>query len=196
MLEIKGKYATAYIMIDDVESKALNQIYNMTNHIITKDQKIVIMCDVHAGASNAVIGFTMPLTEKIISNIVGVDIGCGMLGFNIGQNVVSDNKDELLLLDEKIRKTIPFGNQIQNKSAVPSHYFEKNYPWDEANDVVKKFCVAYNNKFGTDYKPITYTYDWFVAKQKEIKMKQNAELGIGTLGGGELIASMWVNSLQ
>jgi RNA-splicing ligase RtcB len=194
MIELKGKFTTAYIMIDEVESACIDQIYRMANNPAFTN-KIVIMPDTHAG-KGSVIGFTMPLTEKIISNIVGVDIGCGMLGFNIGQNVVSDNKDELLLLDEKIRKVIPFGNQIQNKSAVPSHYFEKNYPWDEANDVVKKFCVAYNNKFGTDYKPITYTYDWFAAKQKEIKMKQNAELGIGTLGGGELIASMWVNSLQ
>jgi len=194
MIELKGKFTTAYIMIDEVESACIDQIYRMASNPAFTN-KIVIMPDTHAG-KGAVIGFSMPLTEKIISNIVGVDIGCGMTGFNIGQNVVSDNKDELLLLDEKIRKTIPFGNQIQNKSAVPSHYFEKNYPWDEANDVVKKFCVAYNNKFGTDYKPITYTYDWFAAKQKEIKMKQNAELGIGTLGGGELIASMWVNSLQ
>ena len=181
MFEIKGKYTSALVTIDDVEQQCVDQIFRMTNHPAFTE-KIVIMCDTHAG-KGSVIGFTMPLPNKVIANTIGVDIGCGVLSFNIG-DAITENKDMLLKLDNKIRTIIPFGNQIQQRSAVPSHYFEKNYPWSEANDVAKKFTTSYNNKFGTNYQPIIYNYDWFEKKQKQIGMRQDAEMAIGTLGGG------------
>ena len=181
MLEIKGKYTTARVMIDDVEQECIDQIYRMVNNPAFTEP-VVIMPDTHAG-KGSVIGFTMPLTEKIIPNIVGVDISCGMLSFNIG-NVVTENKDKLLKLDEKIRNVVPFGNKVNQRSAVPSKYFEKNFPWAEANDIAKKFIVTYNRKFGTDFKFVEFNYNWFLNKCKEIGMRQDAEMGIGTLGGG------------
>jgi len=181
MLEIKGKYTTAFVYIDDVEQECIDQIYRMVNNPAFTEQ-ISIMPDTHAG-KGSVIGFTMPLTGKIIPNIVGVDIGCGMLSFNVG-NAITENKDKLLKLDEKIRNVVPFGNQIQQRSSVPSKYFEKNFPWDEANDIAKKFIVTYNRKFGTDFKFVEFNYNWFLNKSKEIGMRQDAEMAIGTLGGG------------
>ena len=181
MLEIKGKYTTAYVQIDDVEQECVNQIYRMVNNPAFTET-IAIMPDTHAG-KGSVIGFTMPLTEKIIPNVVGVDIGCGMLSFNVG-DVITENKDKLLKLDEKIRNAVPFGNNIQQRSAVPSKYFEKNFPWTEANDIAKKFVVNYNRKFGTDFKFVEFNYDWFLKKSKQIGMRQDAEMAIGTLGGG------------
>lgn len=181
MLEIRGKYTTAYVQIDDVEQQCIDQIFRMVNNPAFTEQ-ISIMPDTHAG-KGSVIGFTMPLTGKIIPNVVGVDIGCGMLSFNVGKSI-TENKDKLLILDEKIRSAVPFGNQIQQRSAVPSKYFEKNFPWSEANDIAKKFVLTYNKKFGTDFKFVEYTYDWFIKKQKEIGMRQDAEMAIGTLGGG------------
>lgn len=181
MLEIRGKYTTAYVQIDDVEQQCIDQIFRMVNNPAFTEQ-ISIMPDTHAG-KGSVIGFTMPLTGKIIPNVVGVDIGCGMLSFNVGKSI-TENKDKLLILDEKIRSAVPFGNQIQQRSAVPSKYFEKNFPWSEANDVAKKFVLTYNKKFCTDFKFVEYTYDWFIKKQKEIGMRQDAEMAIGTLGGG------------
>lgn len=181
MLEIKGKYTTATIMIDDVEESCLTQIYTMVNNPVFTE-KVVIQADCHSG-KGSVIGFTMPLADKIIPAIVGSDIGCGMLSFNVG-DAITENKDKLLKLDEKIRLVVPFGNKLQQRSAVPSKYFEKNFPWNEANDIAKKFIVNYNKKFGTGFKFVEYTYDWFIKKQKEIGMRQDAELAIGTLGGG------------
>ena len=70
MLEIKGRYTTAKIMIDDVEESALAQVYNLVSHPAFTE-KIVMQVDIHAGAS-APIGFTMPLTEKIVPNTVSV----------------------------------------------------------------------------------------------------------------------------
>ena len=75
MYPIKGKYSTAFIMTDevDIDPKAYEQIVGfVNNHVFTNDSRI--MPDYHAG-SGSVIGFTMPMTDKIIPNVVGVDIG-------------------------------------------------------------------------------------------------------------------------
>lgn len=77
MIPIKGKYSTAYVMVDDpnhvVDKDEYEQILKFVNcHVFTKDSKI--MPDYHYGAG-CVIGFTMPMTHQIIPNIVGVDIG-------------------------------------------------------------------------------------------------------------------------
>ena len=181
MLEIRGKYTTAKIMIDEVEESCLKQIYTMVNNPVFTEP-IVIQPDTHSG-KGSVIGFTMKLGSKIIPAIVGVDISCGMLSFNVG-NSITDNKDKLLKIDEKIRNIIPFGNNIQKRSSVPSKYFENNFPWNEANIIANKFVVNYNEKFKTDFKFIEFNYDWFLKKQKEIGMRQDAEMAIGTLGGG------------
>jgi len=77
MISIEGKYSTADIMVEDpnhvVGAKAYEQILGfVNNHVFTKDPKI--MPDYHYG-SGACIGFTAPLTDKAIPNVVGVDIG-------------------------------------------------------------------------------------------------------------------------
>jgi len=187
MLEIKGKYTTAKIMTDVVELSALTQIYNMVSHPAFTNE-IVMQIDLHAGAS-APIGFTMPLSEKIVPNTVSVDIGCGVLVICMGENFTT-NKDKLLKMDEKIRNIVPMGNNIQEKSVIPSKYFEKNFPWKETNDIVKKFIITYNKKFNTNFNSIEFTYDWFLKRQKEIGMKQDAELAIGSLGRGNHFISI------
>jgi len=189
MIEIKGKYTTAKIMIDDVEETALNQIYNIVNHIATKDQKISVMCDVHAGASNAVIGLSMTLGDKITPAWIGVDISCGVLVINIGKDVTT-NKDKLLKFDEKIRNAVPMGSNIQSRSSVKSKFFENNFNWLEANETAKKFIISYNKKFNTNFSAIEFDYNWFLKKQKDINMNQDAELAVGSLGGGNHFISI------
>ena len=71
------------IFTENIEHEALNQIYTLVKQPAFSDCKIRIMPDVHAGAG-CVIGFTADLGEKVIPNIVGVDIGCGMLTTNLG----------------------------------------------------------------------------------------------------------------
>ena len=66
------------IFTDNIEDTALQQIRQLLSIDVFSDCKIRIMPDVHAGAG-CVIGFTGNLGDKVIPNIVGVDIGCGML---------------------------------------------------------------------------------------------------------------------
>lgn len=84
MFEIKGKVNTALCYAKVVEEEAISQIHRMCDHEFTRGSKIRIMPDVHAG-KGCTIGTTMTVTDKIVPNIVGVDIGCGMYTINLGK---------------------------------------------------------------------------------------------------------------
>ena len=84
MLEIKGKYATAICYASVVEDEAITQIRRMCDHEFTAGSRIRIMPDVHSGVG-CTIGTTMTIVDKVVPNIVGVDIGCGMYTVELGQ---------------------------------------------------------------------------------------------------------------
>jgi len=84
MFEIKGKINTAICYAKVVEEEAIEQIRRMCDYEFTKDSRIRIMPDVHAG-KGCTIGTTMTVTDKVVPNIVGVDIGCGMYTVNLGK---------------------------------------------------------------------------------------------------------------
>lgn len=84
MFEIKGKVNTAICYARVVEDEAIEQIRRMCDHEFTRDSKVRIMPDVHAG-KGCTIGTTMTITDKAVPNIVGVDIGCGMYTVNLGK---------------------------------------------------------------------------------------------------------------
>ena len=113
MYTIKGKYNSANIMLpegqfaDDVTTK---QIYSFLNHPAFQDTYIVLMPDLHAGAGSC-IGFTMKLNDYVIPNIVGVDIGCGVLTGKLPKN----SSINLSSLDEFIRGNIPSGFNVNDK---------------------------------------------------------------------------------
>lgn len=77
MEEIRGKINTAISFAKNIEVIAREQIRRMCDYEFTRDSKIRIMPDVHAGAG-CTIGTTMTVTDKAVPNVVGVDIGCGM----------------------------------------------------------------------------------------------------------------------
>jgi len=83
MLEIKGKVNTAICYASVVEEEAIEQIRRMCDHDFTSGSKIRIMPDVHAG-KGCTIGTTMTIVDKVVPNIVGVDIGCGMYTVELG----------------------------------------------------------------------------------------------------------------
>jgi len=107
MITLNGKYNHARIMIDHVDATTQSQIINFLNHPAFAKAPIVIMPDVHAG-KGAVIGFTMPLREHIIPAVVGVDIGCGVYTYNLGQIKVKFEE-----LDQFIRNHIPSGHSVR-----------------------------------------------------------------------------------
>lgn len=107
MIEVNGKYNDALIFTDIVEDDAISQIELLCNQEFVKDSKIRIMPDVHSGAG-CTIGTTMTIKDKVVPNLVGVDIGCGM------EIVKLKNKHiELQQLDKLIYNKIPSGFDIR-----------------------------------------------------------------------------------
>ena len=103
MIELQGKYNTAKVFTDTVEQSAITQIIHLMNQAFATGSKIRIMPDVHAG-SGCTVGTTMTIADKIVPNLVGVDIGCGMETV-----LLKDKRVELGQLDKAIHQHIPSG---------------------------------------------------------------------------------------
>lgn len=101
------------IFTKNIEKEAINQINELLKQETFKNSKVRIMPDVHAG-KGCVIGFTGNLGDKVIPNIVGVDIGCGMLCVELG-NIDLD----LERLDKIIRQYVPSGRNIHEFVKMP-----------------------------------------------------------------------------
>ena len=104
------------IFTENIEGQALNQVYTLAKLPAFAESKIRIMPDVHAG-SGCVIGFTGNLGSKVIPNIVGVDIGCGMLTIEL-----ADTNINLEELDDVIHKFVPSGHNIHEKALSEFEY--------------------------------------------------------------------------
>lgn len=109
METIKGIYAEAKIFTDDAEDYAKAQVKMICDNEVAKGSTICMMPDIHPGKI-APIGLSMTVTDKIIPQLLGVDIGCGM-------TCVKLNKDhaEFQKLDKIIRENIPAGFAIRKE---------------------------------------------------------------------------------
>ena len=90
-LLIKGKVNTALCYAKVVEDEAIEQIRRMCDHEFTEGSRIRIMPDVHSG-KGCTIGTTMTIVDKAVPNIVGVDIGYGLLTINLGKTDIDFEK--------------------------------------------------------------------------------------------------------
>lgn len=124
------------IFTDNIEYEAREQIELLLKQEPFKDCKVRIMPDVHAG-KGCVIGFTADLGDKVIPNIVGVDIGCGMLCVELGKVDL-----DLVKLDEIINKNVPAGRNIRESKLIDfSNEIQRLYCYRELKDT-KKFNRA------------------------------------------------------
>lgn len=116
MIELKGKYNNAKVFTDLVDEASISQILLLLNQEFVSGSRIRLMPDVHAGAG-CTIGTTMTITDRIVPNLVGVDIGCGMNTVRIKEKHI-----ELQKLDKLIYEKIPSGFNIREKT---HRYFDQ-----------------------------------------------------------------------
>ena len=128
-MQINGKYNTANVFVDSgfIDEAAVSQIINLLNQEAFKDSKIRIMPDVHAGAG-CTIGTTMTITDKIVPNLVGVDIGCGMLCIELVEKEIN-----LEAFDNAVKQYIPSGFNI------------REHPIDDFKQLKDLRCVKHVN---------------------------------------------------
>jgi len=156
MIEINGKYGIAKVFANELEQSAMSQLTALINHPIAENANVRIMPDVHAGAG-CVIGYTAKMNDKVVSNLIGVDIGCGIVAYNIGSN-----SPDLKALDTFIHNNIPHGHNVRD-----NQYKDKAYVHLVMRD--KNIQLRYDvadicNKLGIDLARVMNS--------------------IGTLGGG------------
>lgn len=121
MIELKGKYGDAKIFTDAADEASIAQVIMLLNQEFIKGSRVRLMPDIHAGAG-CTVGTTMTITDKIVPNLVGVDIGCGMETVKIREKHI-----ELQKLDKLIYEKIPSGFNIRDKA----HRFFKDFPLEE-----------------------------------------------------------------
>ena len=143
------------IFTDNVEESALEQIKQLMSIDVFSSCKVRVMPDVHAGAG-CVIGFTGDLGDKVIPNIVGVDIGCGILV----QPFRCLKEIDYHALNEYILKAIPSG---------------RNYRSDEYMSFLQKYMERYSEAKSLIRQIRCY---------RELKEVKRLDKSIGTLGGG------------
>ncbi len=143
------------IFTDNIETTAIEQIERLLTIPAFGGCKIRIMPDVHAGAG-CVIGFTGDLVEKVIPNIVGVDIGCGILVQPFTCMKEIDYHD----LNEFILHHIPSGRNYRDNKYAP---------------LQQKCMDAYRESKGLIKQLRCY---------RELKETKRLNLSIGSLGGG------------
>ncbi|EHL04370.1 RNA-splicing ligase RtcB [bioreactor metagenome] len=121
MIKITGQYNHALVFTETMEAGASQQIETLCDQEFVKDSKIRIMPDVHSGVG-CTIGTTMTIKDKVVPNLVGVDIGCGM---EVTQ--LEGSHLELQKLDKLIYEKIPSGFNIRNKE----HRFHESIDLDD-----------------------------------------------------------------
>lgn len=108
MIELRGKYNNAIVYTDNIEQEAISQIITLLNQPFAEQNQIRFMPDVHAG-KGCTIGFTMKMDKIVCPNLVGVDIGCGVLVTKLGNIDIDFEK-----LDRVIRERIPYGFNVHD----------------------------------------------------------------------------------
>jgi len=145
------------IFTDNIEPNALEQLKELLSIEVFSDKKIRIMPDVHAGAG-CVIGFTGDLGDKVIPNIVGVDIGCGMRILNLGKIEEID----FHAFHEHIRANVPSGMTVrEERLGFKPLAGEEMEVYREAKSLVTELCCY-----------------------RELKDTGRINKAIGSLGGG------------
>lgn len=129
MIELKGTYNEAKIFTDHADESSIAQVRVLLEQEFVSGSRIRLMPDIHAGAG-CTIGTTMTITDKIVPNLVGVDIGCGMK-----TALLKEKHIELQKLDKIIYEKIPSGFEIR----------EKTHPYFDEIDLTQLYCYKHIN---------------------------------------------------
>lgn len=143
------------IFTDNVEYNAMDQLRQLLAIDVFSKSRIRVMPDVHAGAG-CVIGFTGDIGDKVIPNIVGVDIGCGVLvqPFEIKKGIDYHSLNELII------NNIPSGRDVRDSVELQlDNKYMKIY--SEAKEIVKQMKCF-----------------------RDLKDTKRLNKSIGSLGGG------------
>ena len=119
MFELTGKHNHAKIFANQIDATTISQLHELLNQESISSSRIRIMPDCHAG-KGCVIGTTMTIQDSVIPNLVGIDIGCGMLTIKLADKYI-----DLPGFDHLIREYVPNGGNVHK---TPVH--NPNLTWE------------------------------------------------------------------
>ena len=188
-IELSGRHTDARVLVDDeslVEANALDQLRELLDHPAFTEP-VRVMPDAHWGAG-APIGFSMPLPDRVVPNVVGVDVGCGVCATNLGDELPLDDADR----ERAVREAVPMGRSTHDYDDAV--HLVDEFPFERANEVFASFDAAYEKQFGTAIDPLEFDFDgydgdYFEALCTRVLAGRNPGMGhviqsAGTLGGG------------
>lgn len=137
---IKGNFNEAEVFIGNIDDETIAQVKQLLDQEFVEDLNIRIMPDCHKG-SGCVIGTTMAIKDKIVPNLVGVDIGCGVLCVELGKLDL-----DLKKIDDFIKDNIPHGFKINDKPVID--YLDEILKIKCLDDIPKK-PTEFNRALGS-----------------------------------------------
>ncbi|MGE7624480.1 RtcB family protein [Viridibacillus sp. NPDC096237] len=120
MIEVQGLHTNAKIFSHIKQDKAVEQVQELCDQPFLHGAKIRIMPDYHAG-KGCVIGTTIVLKDKVVPNLVGVDVGCGVHVTKIAPIDIDFQK-----LDDTIKQYVPSGTNLHDNGSI--RYVTNNFP--------------------------------------------------------------------
>ena len=184
--DIEGEHNTATVHTntprEECEDEALEQIQEMVNHeAFVGENDVEIMPDFHWGAG-AVIGFTMPVKDRVVPNTIGVDIGCGMYAVKLNIPDFDREESTLSAIDTAIRNNVPTGFDVRSDS---DYHVVNDFPYTTCEHKWDLFNEATDFDLDTDEPPKYPRDDYFT----DLCRKVGYDIGrginsIGSLGGG------------
>ena len=155
-IEIEGDATTARVMVDDeslVEDNALEQVRTLADHPAFTEP-IRVMPDTHWGAG-APVGFTMPLPDAVVPNVVGVDVGCGMAATNLGSDLPLDDATR----ERRVREAVPMGRAVHDYDDAV--HLVDEFPFERANEAFEQFAARYRDRFDREIDPVGFDFDGY-----------------------------------
>lgn len=178
-IKLDGEFTGAKVKIDEIEDLTLEQVQEMIDQPAFTNP-VRIMPDGHPG-KGSVVGFTMPVGDKVVPNTIGVDIGCGMFAARLPGYADIHDWDHRSILDSAIRGRVPVGFNVHNGNDFHMH---NDFPWEECQNKVEKF----NSNSHFDDVEVEYGPEYFDDLMERIygstKKSKYVIDSLGTLGGG------------
>ncbi|MFB6207322.1 MAG: RtcB family protein [Haloglomus sp.] len=187
-IDVDGEHTTARVLVEDeslVEQELLDQVQEFVDHPAFTEP-VRVMPDGHWGMG-APVGFTMPLPEQVVPNVIGLDIGCGMHVTHLGEDLPLAHAER----ERRVREAVPMGREVHDYDDAV--HLVDEFPFERANERFAAFDAAHRERFG---EPVdsAFGFDgyggaYFERLCERVLVDQRQGMGhvirsAGTLGGG------------
>ncbi len=177
---VEGSTTTAKVFADEqqIDDGAISQLYDLVNHPVCTNP-IRVMPDVHP-SGDVLVGFSMPLSERVIPKLVGGDIGCGMTVWELGEELPLNLEER----DKIVRDVAPGRGRNNSKTDIGV-----DFPFTNANTTLHRFRSSYRENFNQSINPPYpfegYDQDYISELLRRVDVSlATVSRDVGTLGGG------------